>query len=73
MNGALRSVYLPNSVVVLRPEPGEDHPITELAPFTREHRSVAGRATAYVCRDYACRLPTNDPDKMLALLVNPKA
>jgi uncharacterized protein YyaL (SSP411 family) len=72
MLGVLRSVYLPNSVFVLRPEPGEDHPIAELAPFTREYRSIGGQATAYVCSDYVCRLPTSDPDEMLSLLANPK-
>jgi len=30
--------------------------------------SINGRATAYVCMNYNCKLPTTDIDKMLQLL-----
>ena len=29
-------------------------------------RLINGRPTAYVCRNYACQLPTNDADTMMA-------
>ena len=65
---ALRGQFAPNKVVLFRPS-GEDRPeISNLAPFTRFQRSIDGRATAYVCRDYACELPVTDSEQMLRLL-----
>ena len=65
---ALRSIFLPNKVVLYRPA-GEDEPaILNFAEWVRYQNSLNGRATAYVCQDYKCRLPTNDIDTMLELL-----
>ncbi|MEO8216911.1 MAG: thioredoxin domain-containing protein, partial [Acidobacteriota bacterium] len=64
---ALRSQYIPNKVLMLRP-PGDNPPITRLAPFTEEQRPQKGQATAYVCTNFNCRLPTNDPQVMLEQL-----
>jgi hypothetical protein len=64
----LRRIFAPNKVVLFRPA-GEKHPeIAELAPFTLFQTSVGGKATAYVCRDYACELPATDVEEMLGLL-----
>jgi uncharacterized protein YyaL (SSP411 family) len=68
MRRVLSSVYVPNKIVILRPGNQKDPEITEIAPFTREHRQVAGKATAYVCRNYACDLPTTDTGDMLRSL-----
>ena len=64
----LQRVYVPNKVVLLRPAGVERPEIAELAPFTLVQTSVDGRATAYVCRDYACQLPVTDGAEMLRLL-----
>ncbi|HXS81341.1 MAG TPA: thioredoxin domain-containing protein, partial [Methylomirabilota bacterium] len=37
-------------------------------PFAAKMPERDGRATAYVCRDYACRLPVHEPAEMAALL-----
>lgn len=59
------SHYIPGSVVILRPA-GEERPeIAEIAGFTRDMVMIDGRATAYVCTNHACRIPTTDPDEML--------
>ncbi len=63
---AVESVYIPNKVVMLRPE-GKD-PILTLAPYLEANTSRDGKATAYVCRNYACQAPVTDPEKMLKLL-----
>lgn len=60
------SSNVPNKVVLLRPA-GEP-PITRIAQFTAPQTAVSGRATVYVCQNYACKLPTTDPGKMLELL-----
>jgi len=64
---ALNQRFLPNTVVVFRP-PGEAPPITALAPHTRDQHPLDGKATAYVCRNFACNEPTTSVHEMLALL-----
>jgi uncharacterized protein YyaL (SSP411 family) len=39
-----------------------------MALLTREMELRDGRATAYVCRNFACERPTTDPDRMAELL-----
>jgi uncharacterized protein YyaL (SSP411 family) len=65
---ALQFNYLPNKVLLFRPEGEEAGRITNLAPFLESKGMVDGKAAAYVCRDYACKMPTSDPEKMLSLL-----
>ncbi len=64
---AFQSPYVPHLVLLLRPE-GDAPPIAALAPFTLEQKSRAGKATAYVCRNQACRAPTTDIAQALAFL-----
>jgi hypothetical protein len=68
MLSALRSVYLPNKVVLLRPE--DNSPITRLSPFTEAQEAVEGKATAYVCHHFVCEQPTTDIEQMLALVMS---
>jgi uncharacterized protein len=42
--------------------------LAALAPFTAALKAPGGRATAYLCVDYACRLPTSDPAALAAQL-----
>jgi uncharacterized protein YyaL (SSP411 family) len=70
---ALRSQFVPNSVVLFRPDDVESPEITRLAAFTLAQRSIDGEATAYVCLNYACKRPTTDPGEMLRLLVSGKS
>ena len=64
---ALNGDYTPNKVVLLR-EPGDDPDITAIAEFTKGQAQLNSEATAYVCLNYVCKLPTTDADKMLELL-----
>lgn len=65
---ALRTHSIPNKVVLLCPSEQESPEIVRLAEFSRHHASIEGKATAYVCLNYHCKLPTTDIDEMLALL-----
>jgi uncharacterized protein YyaL (SSP411 family) len=65
---ALRRKYIPNKVVIFRPEQRALPQIVNYAEFVREQKTIGGRATAYVCRRFACDMPTTDIDRMLALL-----
>jgi uncharacterized protein YyaL (SSP411 family) len=64
---ALGKAFLPNKVVLFRPdEPSPE--ITKVVGFTRHQTSVDGKATAYVCLDHDCELPTTDVTRMLEML-----
>ena len=63
---AFRQEYIPNKVVLLRPP--NNAPITQIAEFTKSQYSIDEKATAYVCLNYHCQLPTTDVARMLNLL-----
>ncbi len=70
----IRGRYLPRAVVAVHPP--NDGAIESLVPFLRQQRMINGKPTAYVCENYVCKLPTNDPstlDKLLAGGVFPVA
>ncbi|MGA9111954.1 MAG: thioredoxin domain-containing protein [Smithella sp.] len=68
MLAALRRSFVPNKVVIFRPASETAPDIETVAPFVQSHLAINGRATAYVCTNFTCALPTNDPQKMLELL-----
>lgn len=63
---ALNREFIPNKVVVLNSDEFAD--IRNLAPYTANQPVQDGKATAYVCKNYSCNLPTHSADKMLELL-----
>jgi uncharacterized protein YyaL (SSP411 family) len=67
MLAAVNGAFIPGKVVVFRPEPDGGR-VVDLAPYTRAQTALDGMATAYVCRNYACELPTADISRMLELL-----
>jgi len=42
-------------------DPAHAKLLSEVAPFTKHYVEINGKATAYVCRNRICQLPTNDP------------
>ena len=52
--------FLPRAVVILHPTGPSAGAIEELVPFVREQTMLDGNATAYVCEQYRCQLPTTD-------------
>jgi uncharacterized protein YyaL (SSP411 family) len=59
---------MPNKVVVFRPIHRGGTDIVRIAPYAEHYSSLDGRATAYVCLNYACELPTTSTARMLELL-----
>jgi uncharacterized protein len=64
----LRKTFLPNKVVLFRPTNSESSEIADIAPYTRDQKTLDGKATAYVCANFSCEIPTSDPNKMMELL-----
>ena len=52
---AIHERFLPNKIVLLA-----DDRLTPLLPYAKDMKMVDGKATAYVCVNYACQLPTTD-------------
>jgi uncharacterized protein len=65
---ALRTPFIPNKVVLLRPSDEPAPEITRLAEFTRYQSGLQGKATAYVCLNFRCKLPTTDVSQMMKSL-----
>ncbi|HXW68271.1 MAG TPA: thioredoxin domain-containing protein [Dissulfurispiraceae bacterium] len=68
---SLSSKFLPNAVFVLKPAEQESPEIAVLAGFTQYQKAIEGKATAYVCHNYACAVPTTDMKEMFKLLEAP--
>ncbi|NJD78350.1 MAG: thioredoxin domain-containing protein [Candidatus Methanoperedens sp.] len=65
---ALRKKFIPEKVVIFRPIETESPEILVFAEYARDFTGREGKATAYVCRDYSCKPPTTNPEKMLEFL-----
>lgn len=70
MLAALRTEFLPNKVVIFRPEQKAAEEIIGLISFTEHQRALNGKATAYVCQNFACKAPTTEVTKMMAGLLS---
>lgn len=64
----LREYFIPNKIVIFRSNEDKKPDIINLAEFTRDQTGINGKATAYICRNYSCNMPTTDVNKMLELL-----
>jgi uncharacterized protein YyaL (SSP411 family) len=68
MLDAVGHAFVPNAVILFVPVGEGQAEITELAPYATGFKAVDGKATAYVCSNYACERPTTDVGEMLKLL-----
>jgi hypothetical protein len=66
MLAALRRPFIPEKVVLFRTaDENTAGAISEIAPYTRSMTARNGQATAYVCQEFACKLPTTSIEQML--------
>ncbi len=63
---AVYSTYIPNKVVAGRAE--DDEEAARLVPLLADRPMREGKATAYVCVNYACQNPTTDPEELKSQL-----
>jgi len=59
----IRTGYRPNTVALWH-----NAHIEKLAPFTKGQKALDGKVTAYVCENFQCNLPSNDPATVNDLL-----
>jgi len=60
--------YLPNTLVLLA-DGGENQDfLKENLPFIATAEKIDGRATAYVCENFTCRMPVNTREKLAEFL-----
>lgn len=68
---AVHARFLPRAVLALQPADAGSEAIEALIPFIKSQRPLEGKATAYVCENYICNLPTTDLTQLLRLLDAP--
>lgn len=69
MKLTLNSFFLPNKVIVYRPE-NEESGLFEIAPFVQNQGMINNKPTAYICENKHCQLPVNDVSLFEAQLTN---
>jgi uncharacterized protein YyaL (SSP411 family) len=65
MLSALRGSFIPNKVLLLRPDGKDSMGLDILAGFLKSYERIGEKATAYVCLNQACKTPTTEVDRML--------
>jgi uncharacterized protein YyaL (SSP411 family) len=65
---ALSHRFLPTKIVLLIDSDQTRQRLVLLAPATRNMTPIDGKAAAYVCENYTCRLPVTDPVEFGRLL-----
>jgi uncharacterized protein YyaL (SSP411 family) len=63
--------YLPDRTLVYADGGGGGEEMAEMLPFMKGMGPIGGKAAGYLCRDFVCKLPTNDPVLFGALLDAP--
>ncbi len=63
--------FLPNKILLLADGGAGQQQLAHWLPFVAGAHRMKGRATAYVCENYVCKLPSADP-QMLARLLDTK-
>jgi uncharacterized protein YyaL (SSP411 family) len=62
--------FLPNKILLLADGGAGQQQLAVWLPFVAGAHRIKQRATAYVCQNYICKLPTSDPQVMALLLEN---
>lgn len=60
--------YLPNKILLFADGASGQKQLASWLPFVAGAHPIGGKATAYVCENYICRLPTADPAVAARLL-----
>jgi uncharacterized protein YyaL (SSP411 family) len=66
--GTLHARFVPNKIVLLVDSEESRTALSAGIPAVAEMQPVDGRASAYVCRDYACQMPVNTAERLAELI-----
>ena len=66
----LRSLYVPQRIIIFKDTNKRRDPLTKLASWTENHSVINNKPTIYICEDFACRLPTTNLEKAKELIQN---
>jgi uncharacterized protein YyaL (SSP411 family) len=64
----LHSRFVPNRIVLLVDSPETRSALAASIPSIASMEKIAGRASAYVCRNYTCQLPVSENEKFAELI-----
>jgi len=65
---AVHQRYIPNKFLIVADGGAAQNQIVRWLPFVKFMSQRDGMATAYICEDYVCRLPTTDIEVMARIL-----
>ncbi|MFC1533590.1 thioredoxin domain-containing protein [Thermodesulfobacteriota bacterium] len=65
---AIRSRFIPNKIILVRPTNTSSHHIDGVMDFIKGYNSINGQATVYVCLNQTCKAPTTNIKEMLEFL-----
>ncbi|WP_003544376.1 thioredoxin domain-containing protein [Desulfotomaculum nigrificans] len=68
MIDVVQKEFLPSAVLAVRYEGEAAAQAEELVPLLKDRLPVAGKATAYVCKNFACQPPVTDLDQLMAII-----
>ncbi|MCI0694818.1 thioredoxin domain-containing protein [candidate division KSB1 bacterium] len=66
----VHSRFIPNKIILLADNGKAQETLASYIPFIESVQMLDGKATAYICENYACRLPTSDREVVAKLLAN---
>ncbi|MFZ5640985.1 MAG: thioredoxin domain-containing protein [Bacillota bacterium] len=68
MVNQVKSGFRPETLLTVKATGKAGEELTQLAPYVAERQAVDGKATAYVCKDFACQAPVTNPQELARLL-----
>jgi uncharacterized protein YyaL (SSP411 family) len=60
--------FLPNALLILHPPGPAGEEVRKLIPLVQDKLPLGGKATAYVCQNFACQAPTQELEELENLI-----
>jgi len=65
----VNNAFRPEFLLTVKVPGVEGEKLSDIVPFTRDRKTIDGRATAYVCSNFTCHQPVTGP-KQLRQMIN---